>query len=487
LLLISLMIGVFMGALDNSILAPAIAAIGHSFSVSPAAVVLAFSIYSVFYAVAVPVLGKLADRFGYRQIYAFSMALFALGSAGSALSPSLSWLVAARVVQAVGAGGLFPVAQAIIGVTLPPEQRGRALGAVLGVFALGNVLGPNLGGLIVQYASWHWVFWINVPIGAVGVWLLSRVRLARTDRPPARLDLWGAALVALTFASLVLGIQTLQSVAATGFFSWVVGGKFLLAAAGLVALILVELRQADPILDVRLLSSPQLAPLLLVSVFIGYALLGGIVFSPTYAQIAFGSSPFASGALLDTLAVGLGLTSALSGNLIAKVGAKPLALIGAAGTAAGLGVMSYASSSLGGLLLGLTLLGLGLGLVQGPLSYLALGAASRRDQGQVSGLVSLTRSLGGAAGITLSGVFLGQASAKLASLGGPGAAAGVPSGASLASAPAFVRRLVVHTLSGGVLTGWHWAFFAAGLALLLTPLIPGRREEGAQPASRGEA
>ncbi len=111
---------------------------------------------------AVPILGRLSDLWGYGRIYGLSMALFAGGSALAALSQSLEMLVLARVVQAVGAGGLLPVAQAIVGVVAPEERRGSYLGQILGVFALGNILGPNLGGFIVERASWHWVFWINV-------------------------------------------------------------------------------------------------------------------------------------------------------------------------------------------------------------------------------------------------------------------------------------------------------------------------------------
>ncbi|WP_337845132.1 MFS transporter [Thermus sp.] len=173
-LLLALMLGVFMGALDNAILAPALPAIAQDLETGVDRVTMAFSIYSVFYAVSVPVLGRLSDLLGYGRVYTFSMGLFTLGSAMAALSQSLEVLVLARVVQAVGAGGLFPVAQAIVGRVVPEERRGAHLGQILGVFALGNVLGPNLGGFLVERASWPWVFWINVPIGILGVMLLAR-------------------------------------------------------------------------------------------------------------------------------------------------------------------------------------------------------------------------------------------------------------------------------------------------------------------------
>jgi EmrB/QacA subfamily drug resistance transporter len=464
-LLLALMLGVFMGALDNAILAPALPAIAEDLGTGVDRVTLAFSIYSVFYAVAVPILGRLADLWGYGRVYGLSMGLFAAGSALAALSPSLEVLVAARVVQAVGAGGLFPVAQAIVGVAVSEERRGAYLGQILGVFALGNVLGPNLGGFIVERATWHWVFWINVPIGILGVLLLSGAVLPRPSSRP-RMDLVGGVLVALTFGSLVLGIQGLERLESEGFFSWRVGGFFLLALLSGFLLWAYEARHPAPLLDVRLALSPAFLPLWLVSTLVGYALLGGIVFAPLYAQVAFFLSPFASGAILNALALALGGVSGAAGALVGRVGGKRLLVWGMGLTALGLGVMAYGASALWALLLGLFLLGTGLGLVQGPLSYVALGLAPQGSQGQVSSLVSLTRSLGAAAGITVSGVLLARRSQELAALtaGGPVGFSGGTG--NLAEAPAFVKSLLQNTLGAGVLDGWRLALLAAVLGLV---------------------
>lgn len=476
-LLFALMLGVFMGALDNAILAPTLPAIARDLGTGVDRVTLAFSIYSVFYAVAVPVLGRLSDLLGYGRVYAFAMGLFAGGSALAALAPSLEVLVLARVVQAVGAGGLFPVAQAIVGAVAKGEARGRYLGQILGVFALGNVLGPNLGGYIVEHYSWHWVFWINVPIGALGVLLLQGARLPRPEGRVA-LDPLGALLVALTFGGLVLAIQGLERVDELGFFSFRIGGVFLLALLAGLLLFWHEARHPAPLLDVRLALSPGLRNLWLVSLLVGYALLGGIVFAPLYAQVAFRLSPFASGAILNALALALGAVSGLAGALTGRLGGKRLALLGMGFTALGLLVMAFLSQTLWALLLGLFLLGVGLGLVQGPLSYLALGLAPKGTEGQVSALVSLTRSLGAAAGITLSGVLLARRSRELAALtaGGPfGFSGGAGPGADLSGAPAFVQGLLQNTLGLGVLEGWRLAALAALLGFLVAFTLKERR------------
>jgi len=283
-LLVALLLGVFMGALDNSILAPALPEIGVSFNSNPTKVILVFSIYAVFYAVSVPLLGKLSDLFGYKRIYTFSMGLFVLGSMLSALSPTLSFLVISRVIQAVGAGGLFPVAQAVVGSVYPKEEQGKALGFVFGFYALGSIIGPNLGGFIVENFSWHWIFWVNVPIGAIGIALLVGTQIPQPKRVPI-IDWLGGVLVALTFASLILGIQGIQNIDKIGFWSFEIGLRFALFVLGGIALVLWELRHRDPILDIRMAASQTFIPIFLVSNMVGYALLGGIVFSPCFRNL----------------------------------------------------------------------------------------------------------------------------------------------------------------------------------------------------------
>ncbi len=459
-LLFALLLGVFMGALDNAILAPAIAAISADFGITPDRLTLAFSIYAVIYAVAVPILGRLADLWGYKTIFGLSMALFAGGSALSALSGSLEALVGARVVQALGAGGLFPVAQAVVGAVLPERERGRVLGQILGVYALGNVIGPNLGGFIVEHFSWHWVFWINVPIGALGVLLLARETLPR----PAireRIDWIGGGLVALTFSSLVLGIQGLDRIDEVGFASAGIGGRFALALVGGALLYLWERRHPEPILDLDLALSPRFLPIWFVSTLVGYALLGGLVFAPLYAQVAFLFDAFRAGAILNALAVALVFSSAAGGALIHRAGARRLVIVGMGLTALGLGAMTYLGGALAGLLLGLFLVGLGIGLVQPPISHLALALAPSGKKGQIAGLVSLTRSLGVAAGITLSGVLLARRTRELAALAPGGFSTPMDMRGSLADAPAFVQAMLKHTLAPGILDGWRLAFLAA--------------------------
>ena len=473
----SLVIGVLMGALDLTILAPALPAIGASFGKTPAAIVLAFSVYAAFYAASVPLMSKLADVRGYRGVYGTSMALFAGGSALAALAPSLPVLVAARVLQGVGGGGLFPVSQALVGAALPEKERGGALGLLLGAFALGAVLGPNLGGLLVQQLSWRWIFWINVPLGLLGVGLLFRAEMperAREARRGAPIDWAGAALVALFFGTLVVGIERLRDLAEAGFFSLRVGGVLGLALLCLLLLLRVERRRAEPILNFRLVTSPSIAPLLAVSALVGYALLGSVVFAPLYVQVLFGASALGSGAVLNAAAVGLGVSSWVAGTYTSRLGGRPLVIAGMGLTALGLGIMIALQGHLWGLLGGLVGVGAGLGLSQGPISYLGLGLAPEGDRGQVSGLVSITRSMGGATGITFAGVLLSRTSEGLSERIGEGGDLAQQTWGSarsleaLRQAPPATQEAVRDALGSGLVEGWYWALGAALLGLAIS-------------------
>ncbi|MGI9175496.1 MAG: MFS transporter, partial [Rhodothermales bacterium] len=456
--------------------------------VTPAAVVLAFSVYAAFYAASIPLMSKLADVRGYKPVYGVSMAVFAAGSALAALAPSLPVLVGARLLQGIGGGGLFPVAQALVGAALSEKEQGKALGILMGVFAVGGVLGPNLGGFLVQHLSWHWIFWINVPLGVLGVLLLLRTDIPETRRDGA-IDWVGAALVAILFGSLVLSIEGLRDLQEEGFFSLRVGGVMGLVALSLALLIPRERRQEEPIVDFRLVASSRIAPLLGVSALVGYALLGGVVFAPLYVQLMFGASALGSGAVLNAVAGGLGLSSWIAGTYTSRLGGRPLVIAGMALTAGGIGLMIVLQMHLWGMLFGLALLGAGLGLSQGPISYLGLTLAPEEDRGQVAGLISITRSMGGAMGITLAGVLLSQASERLAGrlnidperlanqVWGTNNGLQVLGGTSGAE-----QETVRQALGSGLVEGWYLALGAALLGLVLSLAVKSKKPE-AEPSA----
>lgn len=470
-LFLSLGVGIFMGALDLTILVPALPAIGDSLNVTPAAVALALSIYAVFYAASIPLISKLADLRGYKRIYLVSLGLFAGGSALAALAPNLPTLTFARAVQAVGGGGIFPIAQAIVGTNLPEKKRGKLFSILMGVFAVGAVLGPNLGGFFVRYVSWRWIFWIQVPLGLLGA-LLFKNQYLPAGNQQTYIDWPGAGLVALVFSSLVLGVEGLRHLGEQDFFSLRIAGLFVLTLVGAVLLVAVERKSKDPILDLSLITSSAIAPLLIISLLVGYTLLGGIVFTPLYAQLTFQTSAFAAGAMLNAAAAGVGVSSWLTGKYTDQTGGKPLIIIGLFLLTVGLLEMLFLSSYLWGILSGLFFIGGGLGFSQGPLSYIALAQAPKDDQGQVAGLLSITRSMGGALGISLSSFLLSRTSRSLSSFENGSSLATEVWGSrsslqALTQASETVQQTIRHTIQSGVIKGWYIALAAAALGLFV--------------------
>lgn len=470
-LLTALVIGVFMGALGMTILAPALPQIGSSFGLTPGAVVVAFSVYTTFYALSVPLMSKISDVRGYKVVYGASLVLFAISSAAAALAPTLPVLVLALVGQGIGGGGLFPIAQAIVGSAVHKNERGKILGILMGAFAVGAVLGPNVGGFLVQHLSWRWIYWINVPLCAIGFISLMQVSLPLAVRK-GRIDWLGVLLVAVMFGSLVLGIEGFRH---GGAGTTRVSVLFSLAALGLVALFFVERAHPDPILDFRLILSRSVAPLLAISFLIGYSLLGGVVFLPLFVQVRFDATSLGSGAVLNAAAVGMAFASWIAGAYTARTGGRVLVIIGMAAIAVAFAAMIVLQHMLWGILAGLVILGAGLGLNQGPLSYLSLALVEEKNHGQVSGLIAITRSLGGAFGITMAGVLYGRAAQGLShtlstGLGGIDTQ-GLGSSQSLSalkSAPPAVQEAVRQTLGAGVVHGWYVALGAALVGLIIT-------------------
>jgi EmrB/QacA subfamily drug resistance transporter len=387
-LLGALIAGVFIGALDLTILVPALPAIGESFQLSPVAASTTLSVYAAFYAATVPLVSKLSDLKGYKPFFLASFLLFGIGSIVAALASNLAVLVGGRVIQAIGGGGLFPLAQATVGTTVPEDERGTVFGILLGVFAIGAVLGPNLGGFLVQEASWRWIFWIHVPLVMAGASLLRNQELPRGN-PHEKIDWGGAVLVAVTFGSIILSVESLRDLGKVDLISFRIGGFVLLSLIGLGLLIPYERRQEEPVLNMKLIGSKTIAPLLLISTLVGYALLGGVVFLPLYVQLTFGASALGAGAALNAAAVGLGLSSWLAGELTNRTGPKPLVTVGMGLVAAGLIGMILLQTNLWGLLAGLLVLGGGLGLAQG-----LAGRRDAVDKAHALGLLSLDDAAG---------------------------------------------------------------------------------------------
>ena len=233
-LLIVLFTGVLMGALDIAIVGPALPAIQESFGVSDRALAWVFTIYVLANLIGTPLMAKLSDRAGRRSIYVLDVALFAAGSLVVALSPSFGVLLVGRAIQGFGAGGIFPVASAVIGDTFPVEKRGSALGLIGAVFGIAFLIGPILGGVILYALSWHWLFLINLPIAAALI--VAAMRLLPTTRPQQRrpFDWAGMAVLAVLLTALSYGLNQLDTSRFSASISSVQVWGFVALADGIV-------------------------------------------------------------------------------------------------------------------------------------------------------------------------------------------------------------------------------------------------------------
>jgi len=402
-LLAVLFVGVLMGALDIAIVGPALPAIQRGFGVGNAAIAWIFNVYVLFNLMATPLMAKLSDRFGRRRIYTLDVALFGIGSLVVALSPSLTVLLVGRAIQATGAGGIFPVASAVIGDTFPAEKRGRALGIIGAVFGLAFLVGPLLGGLLLQL-SWHWLFLINLPVAA---WLLvASQRLVPDVRAAdsSPFDWAGVGTLSLLLAGLALGLSRLDSAALlSSLVSWSVGPFLLLALVLLPVFWSVERRAADAVLRPRLLASGQVR---LVGLFAAGAGLSeaAMVFLPSLAVSSLGVGEATASFMLLPLVVALAIGSPTAGRVLDALGSRIVVVAGLALTAAGLFVFGAASTSLAGFIVASALTGLGLSALLGaPLRYILLREADEADRGASQGLLTVFTSVGQLVGGALVG------------------------------------------------------------------------------------
>jgi EmrB/QacA subfamily drug resistance transporter len=403
-ILAGLMMGMFLAALDQTIVSSAIRTIGddlHGLSIQ-AWVTTAYLITST---ISTPLYGKLSDNYGRKPFYLAAITIFVVGSAASAFATSMYMLAAFRAFQGLGAGGLFSLALAIIGDIVAPRERARYQGYILAVFGIASVLGPVIGGFfagapsILTISGWRWVFLVNVPIGLVAlVVVYATLNLPHISRPH-RVDVLGA-------LSLIVCLVPLLVIAEQGR-DWGWGstrgiGCYLLGAIGLVAFIAAERRIGDDaLLPLRFFQNGVFSLVSVISLVVGMAMFGAIAMLPLYLQIVKGVSPTGSGLRMLPLIGGLIVASIGSGRLIAKTGRyKVFPLIGGVAMIAGLALMYEvgADTAYWYVAIAAGLIGVGLGGIVQPITLATQNAVAPKDIGVASASSQFFRGLGGTLG-----------------------------------------------------------------------------------------
>lgn len=413
-LLLVLFIGVLMGALDIAIVGPALPAIRASFGVDDRQAAWVFTTYVLGNLVGTPLMAKLSDTFGRRSIYTLDVALFAAGSLMVALSPAFGVLLLGRAIQGLGAGGIFPVASAVIGDTFPVEKRGSALGLIGAVFGMAFLVGPLLGGVILLALNWHWLFLVNLPIAAALI--AAALRLLPTTRSGQRrpFDWLGLLVLTLFLTALSYGLNQLDTAnVRSSLFTGQVGGVLLAALAMAPLFVAIERRVADPLLHLSLFTRRQMA---LVNLLAGLAGLtqAAIVFVPGLLVSAFAVPESTASFMLLPIVMVLAVGSPMAGRTLDRTGSRTVLLIGTSLLALGFVLVALLPLNLAAFYLAGALVGWGQSWLLGaPLRYIMLNEAPRTQRGSAQAALALStrvgQLMGGAAVGAIAASFGGDA------------------------------------------------------------------------------
>jgi EmrB/QacA subfamily drug resistance transporter len=401
-----LMLGMLLAALDQTIVSTALTTISKDFH-RPDLYSWVVTSYLLTSTVTTPLYGKVSDLFGRKRIFQFAIVVFLIGSALSGLSGSMYQLIIFRGVQGLGAGGLMSLALSIVGDVIPPRERGKYQGYFGGVFGAASVLGPLVGGFLVDQASWRWVFYVNLPIGIVALVVINRV--LKLDHQPrkAKIDWGGALLMVSGVALLLVGVQTAGQDArvTTTALVYSVAGLILIAA-----FVWWESAVAtEPILPLRLFRNSVFTVASVLSLITGAVMFGAIIFLPQYMQTVRGVSPTLSGLRLLPLLAGLLITSISSGRLISKTGRyKGFVVAGTGITSLGIGLLTLVRVDTNSWVFSamIFVVGVGLGLFMQTLILAVQNGLSRSDLGVGTSAVTFFRTLGGAIGASVLGAIL---------------------------------------------------------------------------------
>jgi EmrB/QacA subfamily drug resistance transporter len=349
-------------------------------------------------------IGRLADMFGKKKLFAAGLAIFTIGSALCGLSPNIYWLIASRVVQAVGASMNMALSTAIVTEAFPNQERGKALGIIGLLVSIGVIAGPTLGGIILQYLTWHWLFFVNLPIGVVGFYMVLRFVPARRPQGNQTFDFYGAGTLFICMASYLLALSFMQI---EGFNDPLV---YILLAVGVVmtaVFIWVEYKAREPMIDLHLFVN-RLFSINLVTCFLTFVASAGItLLIPLYLQNVMGFDTQKTGILMVVSPLVMAVVAPFSGAISDRVGSRVLTTIGL--VIAGIGYLAFTSlsehTSTIAYILSYAAIGAGMGIFQAPNNSAVMGSAPKERLGVASGLLSLTRVLGQTVGIAVLGAL----------------------------------------------------------------------------------
>ncbi len=412
-ILFAVMLGLFLGALDQTIVGPALPTIVTQLAGNDV-YVWAVTIYLLTSTISVPFWGKLSDLYGRKPMFMIGIVIFLVGSALSGLSQNMTQLIAFRGLQGIGAGSLFPIALAVIGDLFSPAERGKYQGLFGAVFGIAFIVGPLVGGFLTEQVSWHWIFYVNIPIGLVSLFFIFRLLpTVKNPRATRNFDILGGVIFTIATGFLLVGLtqkgQTNPTTHALN--AWTdpaVGGFILVALVGIVLFIWAESRAKEAIVPLQLFRNRTYAASMVATFFAAFAFFGAIIFLPRWFQIVQGYSPTNSGLAALPLMVGLIFSSIASGLIVARTGRYKWLTVGAIilmGVSTLLMTQLRAETPVGIVWLWMFIAGLGVGPTFAVFTLIVQNAVPFNMLGVATSNLTFFRQIGGTVALAIVGTL----------------------------------------------------------------------------------
>ncbi|WUX82315.1 MFS transporter [Streptomyces sp. NBC_01426] len=466
--LMALMIAMLLAMLDNMIIGTAMPTIvGELGGLEHLSWVV--TAYTLATAASTPIWGKIGDMYGRKGSFLTSIVIFLIGSALSGMAQDMGQLIGFRAIQGLGAGGLMVGVMAIIGDLIPPRERGKYQGMMAGVMALAMIGGPLVGGTITDHMGWRWSFYINLPLGAVALAMVTAVLHLPKKKAQGKIDYLGAALLTIAITSTVLVTTWGGTEYAWG--SGEVIGLIIVGIVSIAAFLYVETKAAEPVMPLHIFRSRNFTLMSVIGFLVGFAMFGGVLYLPLFQQSVQGASATNSGLLLLPMLLSMMVVSLIAGRITTSSGKyKMFPIVGGALMVVGLFLLATMDTGTTRLMSGvyMAVLGAGLGFLMQITMLVAQNSVDMKDMGVASSSATLFRTLGGSFGVALMGsLFTSQVTDTMTDRLGPEAAAKAGSAqldaASLAKLPEAMRDAYQHAVAAGT----HSAFLLGAVIAVL--------------------